>query len=77
MKSLRLVLALGFLSALFAGVAGAADEKKPEDESCSQSSCSKGDKSAKKDEKKPEDKSCSESSCCKGDKSAKKEEKKP
>lgn len=53
MKSLRLLLALGFISTLFAGFARAADEKKAEDKSCCDSSCCKGDKSAKKEEKKP------------------------
>jgi hypothetical protein len=51
MKSLRILLALGFASMLFAGAAQAGDAKKEEGKSCS--GCCKECPAGKKEEKKP------------------------
>ena len=52
MKFLRILLALGFASMLFAGAAQAAEEKKAEGDSCSDC-CKDKCPADKKEEKKP------------------------
>ncbi len=53
MKFIRLLLALGFASMLFAGAAQAGEGKKEEGKSCCDCSCCKDKTDGKKEEKKP------------------------